>query len=90
VANLQAARIGEGAHYAILTSGGDLNLAAYLSNRVSHGDSVRVYFFEPTSFGGPQVSSPAVAGGELRIIEREHSPWKNGGKLLEYQLRESR
>jgi len=90
VANLQAARIGEGAHYAILTSGGDLNLAAYLSNRVAHGDSVRVYFFEPTSFGGPQVSSPAVAGGELRIIEREHSPWKNGGKLLEYQLRESR
>lgn len=88
-ASLQTARLGEGAHYAILTSGGDPQLTAFLAGRVTHGDSVRVYFFEPTSFGGPQVTTPAVAGGELRVIEREHSPWKDGGRRLEYQLRET-
>jgi uncharacterized protein (DUF58 family) len=88
-ASLQAARLGEGAHYAILTTGGDSQLTAMLSNRVIHGDSVRVYFFEPTSFGGPQVTTPAVAGGVLRVISREHSPWADGGKRLEYQLRET-
>jgi Uncharacterized conserved protein (some members contain a von Willebrand factor type A (vWA) domain) len=86
---LQAARFEEGTHYAILTSQGDPRLTAFLTERVKHGDSVSIYFFAPSSFGGPQVMSPAVAGGELRIIERENSPWKEGGRNLEYLLREN-
>ncbi|HVK02600.1 MAG TPA: DUF58 domain-containing protein [Armatimonadaceae bacterium] len=86
---LQTARLSEGTHYAILTSQGDPRVTAFLTERVKHGDSVRVYFFAPTSFGGPQVMSPAVAGGSLTIVEKEHSPWKEGGKHLEYLLRES-
>ncbi|MBC8104523.1 MAG: DUF58 domain-containing protein [Cytophagales bacterium] len=87
--SLQAARFGEGMHYAVLTSGGDSHLTAYLANRVMHGDSVRIYFFEPTSFGGPRVTSPAVVGGELRVIEHKDSPWAEGGRQLEYLLRET-
>jgi uncharacterized protein (DUF58 family) len=88
-ASLQAARLGEGTHYAVLTSGGDAQLTAFLANRVLHGDSVIVYFFEPSSFGGRRVTSPAVAGADLRVIERQHSPWAEGGKRLEYLLRET-
>jgi uncharacterized protein (DUF58 family) len=88
-ASVRTARLGEGTHYAVLTSGGDPQLTACLANRVTHGDSVRVYFFEPSSFGGPQVTSPAVAGADLRVIERQHSPWEEGGKRLEYLLRET-
>jgi uncharacterized protein (DUF58 family) len=88
-ASLQAARLGEGTHYAVLTSGGDPHLTTFLANRVLHGDSVVVYFFEPSSFGGKRVTSPAVAGADLRVIERQHSPWAEGGKRLEYLLRET-
>lgn len=88
-ASLQAARLGEGTHYAVLTSGGDSQLTAFLANRVTHGDSVTIYFFEPSSFGGRRVTSPAVAGAGLRVIERQHSPWDEGGKRLEYLLRET-
>jgi uncharacterized protein (DUF58 family) len=88
-ASLQAARLGEGTHYAVLTSGGDPQLTAFLANRITHGDSVNVYFFEPSSFGGRTVTSPAVAGASLRVIERQHSPWAEGGKHLEYLLRET-
>jgi uncharacterized protein (DUF58 family) len=87
--DLAAARLTDGTHYAVLTSQGDPRLSAYLTKRVQHGDSVRIYFFEPGSFGGPRVMSPAIAGGELRVIEQEHSPWADGGKQLEYLLRES-
>lgn len=86
---LNAVRRSEGTHFVILTSRGDPRLGAYLSNRVRHGDSVRVYFIEPSSFGGPPAMSPAVAGGELFVVEKRHSPWENGGKALEYLLRES-
>ncbi len=88
-ASLQAARLGEGTHYAVLTSGGDAQLTAFLANRITHGDSVIVYFFEPSSFGGRRVTSPAVAGADLRVIEKQHSPWAEGGRRLEYLLRET-
>lgn len=88
--SLQAARPGEGSHFVILTSWGDPRLTAYLTNRVHHGETVRVFFFEPASFGGPRMSSPAVAGGELRVIQREHSPWEAGGNGLEHHLRDIR
>jgi uncharacterized protein (DUF58 family) len=87
---LYAARLDQGSHYVILTAKGDPRLSAYLDTRVRHGDSVRVYFFEPTSFGGPGVLSPAVSGAELRVVTREHSPWENGGRRLEYLLRETK
>lgn len=87
---LHAARLGEGSHYSILTAKGDPRLTAYLANRVRHGESVHIYFFEPTSFGGPAALSPAVAGAELRVVEKEHSPWENGGRRLEYLLRETK
>ncbi|MBC8141099.1 MAG: DUF58 domain-containing protein [Armatimonadetes bacterium] len=83
-----------GTHYAVLTSYGEPGLLAFLADRVRHGDSVVVYFFEPTSFGGvPKggVLSPAVAGksATLRVIEcGTHSPWKEGGRNLEYLLRD--
>jgi uncharacterized protein (DUF58 family) len=86
---LNAARLGDGTHYVILTSHGDPRLAAFLNHRVHLGDSARIYFFEPSSFGGPTVMSPAVTGAELRVVEKQHSPWENGGKALEYLLRES-
>jgi uncharacterized protein (DUF58 family) len=86
---LHAARLEDGSHYVILTSRGDPRLSGYLTTRVRHGDSVRIYFFEPASFGGPNVMSPAVVGGELRVVGREHSPWTEGGKQLEFVLRES-
>jgi uncharacterized protein (DUF58 family) len=86
---LHGARLADGSHYAILTARGDPRLSGYLANRVRHGDTVRVCFFEPASFGGPNVMSPAVAGGELRVIGREDSPWADGGKRLEFLLRES-
>lgn len=87
---LHAARLDQGSHYVVLTAKGDPKLAAYLDTRVRHGDSVRVYFFEPTSFGGPGVLSPAVAGAELRVVTRDDSPWENGGRKLEYLLRETK
>lgn len=86
---LRASRLSEGTHYAILTAGGDPRLTTLLTDRIHHGDTVRVYFFEPASFGGPRVMSPAVAGGDLRIVQRAHSPWQEGGKSLEYLLREN-
>jgi uncharacterized protein (DUF58 family) len=85
---LHAVRLTEGTHYTILTSHGDPRLSAFLSTRIRHGDSVQIYFFEPFSFGGQSVPSPAVAGADLRVIEKQHSPWENGGKQLEYLLRE--
>jgi uncharacterized protein (DUF58 family) len=87
---LRAARLAAGSHFSVLTSRGDPRLSAFLSERVQRGDSVRIYFFEPASFGGPAVSSPAVAGGELRLVRRHHSPWQEGGKALEYLLRDGR
>ncbi len=93
--SLNASRIGgdSGTHYAVLTAQGEPRVSAFLSERVRHGDSVTVYFFEPSSFGGPKagVLSPAVAGksATLRVVECEtHSPWKEGGRNLEYLLRE--
>jgi uncharacterized protein (DUF58 family) len=86
---LAAARTGDGSHYEILTAQGDPQLLAFLTERVRHADTVRVYFMEPASFGGPHVLSPAIAGGELRVVRREDSPWLEGGKRLEYLLRES-
>lgn len=86
---LLAARVGQdGTHYAILTACGDPRLIAYLTERISRGDTACVYFFEPSSFGGPHVMSPAVAGADLRVVQREHSPWAEGGKALEHLLRE--
>ena len=92
---ISAARIGNdgGAHYAVLTSQGEPRLHAFLSERVRHGDTITVYFFEPASFGGPKagVLSPAVAGksATLRLVEcGTHSPWKEGGRNLEHLLRE--
>jgi hypothetical protein len=86
--DLAAARLSDGSHFAVLTSQGDPRLAAFLTRRVQHGDEVRIFFFEPASFGGPRVMSPAIAGGELRLIQKEDSPWRDGGKQLEYLLRE--
>ena len=88
----------DGTHWVLLTPSGDPQLTAFLTNRIRHGDSVRVYFFEPSSFEAQganpdksaHVTSPAVAGAELRVIEQDvHSPWKEGGRTLEYQLRET-
>lgn len=93
--SLNASRVGSdsGTHYAVLTAQGEPRLLAFLAERVRHGDTVTVYFFEPSSFGGPKagVLSPAVAGksATLRVVECEtHSPWKEGGRNLEYLLRE--
>ncbi len=87
---LRAARLEGGTHYAILTARGDGRTSAFLADRLRHNDAVRVYYFEPSSFGGPRGTSPAVAGGELRVVERnKHSPWLEGGSGIEYLIRES-
>ena len=87
---LRAQRTDDGTHWVLLTTVGDAQVTAFLTNRIRHGDSVRVFFFEPESFGGPRAASPAVAGAELRVVEcGEHSPWADGGRNLEYLLRES-
>ena len=83
---LQAARLPGRTSLVVLTAWGDPRLTANLTERVRRGDTVRVLFFEPASFGGPRVMSPAVAGGELRVFRREHSPWQAGGKDFEYLL----
>lgn len=86
---LQALRADGGRHYAVLTASGDPRLSGFLARRVQMGDTVSVLFFEPSSFGGPLVTSPAVAGAGLRIIERQHSPWAEGGRWFERILRET-
>lgn len=86
---LRANKSGDGTHYAILTANGDPRLTTFLTERIRRGDSVRVYYFEPQSFGGASAMSPAVAGGELRIVRCENSPWTEGGRSLAYLLRES-
>jgi uncharacterized protein (DUF58 family) len=90
---LEGAYPGERAaqHLLLLTAAGDPAVSAFLTGRVARGDTLRVFFFEPASFGGPvAVTSPAVAGADLRIVRRgEHSPWREGGKDLVYLLRDS-
>ncbi|MDX1931874.1 MAG: DUF58 domain-containing protein [Capsulimonadales bacterium] len=86
---LQAARPGDGSHFVVLTAQGDPTLIGVLGNRIQRGDEVTVYFFEPGSFGGPSVLSPAIAGAKLRVVTAQHSPWEDGGRNLEYLLREN-
>ena len=89
-AALRTHRAGEGTHWVLLTPNGDAPVTAFLTERIRHGDSVRVFFFEPESFGGARSASPAVAGGDLRVVECDaHSPWEDGGRRLEYLLRDS-
>ncbi len=85
---LRAARFPEGARFAVLTSGGDELLTGYLADRLRHNDAVTVYFLEPSSFGGPLRRTPAVPKARLRVIERQHSPWTDGGRHLEYLIRD--
>ena len=87
--DLVRARLPDGSFFSIVTSYGDAHLSAFLTRRVQQGDSARMYFVEPTSFGGDRTTSPAIAGGELRIIRREDDPWREGGQKLEYLLRET-
>ncbi len=82
---LAAARPEAGSHFVILTARGDGRLSVYLSERMARsGDSAEVLFFEPSSFGGPRVMSPAIAGAPLSVITCEHSPWREGGRELAY------
>ncbi len=82
---LAAARPEAGSHFAILTARGDGRLSVFLSERMARGgDSAEVMFFEPSSFGGPHVMSPAIAGARLSVITCEHSPWREGGRELAY------
>ncbi|MGC4047419.1 MAG: DUF58 domain-containing protein [Armatimonas sp.] len=85
---LRAARLAPGGRLAILTSGGDDLLSGYLMDRLRYNDSVTVYFLEPTSFGGPARQTPAVPKAGLRLVERQHSPWAEGGKHMEFLLRD--
>jgi uncharacterized protein (DUF58 family) len=85
---LNASVRSDGTHFAVLTSRGDPRLTAYLGGRIGRGDTVAIYFIEPSSFGGTVVASPAVAGASLRVVEKRFSPWEAGGKQLEYLLRE--
>lgn len=82
---LAASRPEAGSHFVILTACGDGRLSVYLSERMARsGDSAEVMFFEPSSFGGPHVMSPAIAGAPLSVITCEHSPWREGGRELAY------
>lgn len=85
---LRAARLEPGGRMAILTSGGDDLLSGYLMDRLRYNDTVSVYFLEPTSFGGPARQTPAVPKAQLRIVERQHSPWTEGGRHMEFLLRD--
>ena len=85
---LAAARPAPGSHFVILTACGDGRLSVYLSERMARdNDSAEILFFEPSSFGGPRATSPAVAGAPLCVITREHSPWREGGRELAYLFR---
>lgn len=80
---LAASRPEPGSHFVILTARGEGRLSIYLSERMArNGDSAEVLFFEPSSFGGPRVMSPAIAGAPLSVITCEHSPWREGGREL--------
>jgi len=85
---LRAARPPERSHFVLLTAWGDPLVSVYLAERMSRGDSVEVIFFEPGSFGGPSVMSPAVAGADFFVVTREHSPWKDGGASLAHLFRQ--
>jgi uncharacterized protein (DUF58 family) len=85
---LRAARFAPGGRFAILTSGGDDMLSGYLADRIRYGDQVTVYFLEPESFGGPGNRTPAVPQARLKVVERQHSPWEDGGRRLEYLLKD--
>jgi uncharacterized protein (DUF58 family) len=85
---LKAARLAPGGRLAVLTSGGDELLSGFLIDRLRHNDTVAIYFLEPASFGGPARRTPAVPKAQLRLVERYHSPWIDGGKRLEFLLRD--
>jgi hypothetical protein len=86
---LRAARLDARSTVVVLTSWGDPTVTAFLTEAARRGSDVRVLFFEPASFGGPSVMSPAVAGEAFTVVRRgEHSPWEEGGKGLGFVLRE--
>lgn len=86
---LLSARFDTGASFAILTSGDDDALRRYLVERSRFEDDITVYFLEPQSFGGPSRQTPAIPHARLRVVERSHSPWDEGGKRLEYLLHDN-
>ena len=83
---LAAAGFEWGSSYAVLTSGDDDLLRAHLIERTRFEDDITVYFLEPVSFGGPMKQTPAIPKARLRVVERDHSPWLDGGKRLEKLL----
>jgi uncharacterized protein (DUF58 family) len=89
-ATLSAQQFRPGTRLVVLTAAGDPALDAWLTRRLSLGDSLEVYYLDPLSFGGRATRLPGVPPTLLKRIEKKHSPWEEGGKHLEPILRESR
>jgi uncharacterized protein (DUF58 family) len=85
---LAAQRLATGQRLAVLTAQADSALAQWLTGRVGQGDTVEVYYLNPSSFGGAVGSPPAVPHQLLKVVEKQHSPWEEGGRALEPLLRD--
>jgi len=85
---LGAERQSTGARYALLSAQPDPALLGFITDRLHRGDQVRLYYTDPTSFGGATQPTLTLPGRVVQVIERVHSPWEEGGKRLEQILRQ--
>lgn len=86
---LASKKLSPGTRLALLTAQYDPALAALVTSRLALGDSVEIYFLNPTSFGAATAVTPAFPASLLKVVEKYHSPWEEGGKHLEQLLRDS-
>ncbi len=87
VATLSAQRLAPGTRLIVLTAHGDPALDSWLTRRLGLGDSVQIFYLDPISFGGSTAPRPGLPATLVKTVEKKHSPWEEGGKILEQLLR---
>ncbi len=80
---LTAQQLRPGARLVVLMAAADPGLDLWLTRRLGLGDTIEVFFIDPKSFGGATVPLPGVPSPLIKVIEKKHSPWEEGGKYLE-------
>lgn len=86
---LSSKTLAPGSRIALLTAQFDPALSAWIASRMALGDTIEVYYLSPGSFGAPSAPPPGFPSRLLKIVEKHHSPWEEGGKYLEQLLRDS-
>ena len=86
---LKAQRLPAGARYAILSADPDPVLLGFVNDRLRAGEGIRLYYLSGETFDQQARPLPALLPTLLHVIERQHSPWEDGGKKLEQILRKN-